>query len=181
MDSMVKAANLSANIDRLLSHELYYRSKGEIGERLSQAELTSTYDNLSVWLWNDEQYEFNPNVQDELGFERAVEMLNCYTSNAHQGGNVCGQDTREQLAKWSMITESGELNPSYPLNWMEKPLTRMMLGRSYWDLEISVDTTGYQVACSVRQCSERCDSYRQQNRDWYGRQHAIDGLVGTAT
>ncbi|ARR44581.1 sugar ABC transporter substrate-binding protein [Vibrio campbellii] len=143
VDSMVKAANLGANIDRLLSHELYYRSKGEIGERLSQAELTSTYDNLSVWLWNDEQYEFNPNVQDELGFERAVEMLNCYTSNAHQGGNVCGQETREQLAKWSMITESGELNPSYPLNWMEKPLTRMMLGRSYWDLDISVDTTSY--------------------------------------
>ncbi|WP_404971688.1 SslE/AcfD family lipoprotein zinc metalloprotease [Vibrio campbellii] len=143
VDSMVKAANLGANIDRLLSHELYYRSKGEIGERLSQAELTSTYDNLSVWLWNDEQYEFNPNVQDELGFERAVEMLNCYTSNEHQGGNVCGQETREQLAKWSMITESGELNPSYPLNWMEKPLTRMMLGRSYWDLDISVDTTSY--------------------------------------
>ncbi|WP_050917814.1 SslE/AcfD family lipoprotein zinc metalloprotease [Vibrio campbellii] len=143
VDSMVKAANLGANIDRLLSHELYYRSKGEIGERLSQAELTSTYDNLSVWLWNDEQYEFNPNVQDELGFERAVEMLNCYTDNAHQGGNVCGQETQEQLAKWSMITESGELNPSYPLNWMEKPLTRMMLGRSYWDLDISVDTTSY--------------------------------------
>ncbi|APP04468.1 SslE/AcfD family lipoprotein zinc metalloprotease [Vibrio harveyi] len=143
VDSMVKAANLGANIDRLFSHELYYRSKGEIGERLSQAELTSTYDNLSVWLWNNEQYEYKQDVQDELGFKRAVEILNCYTNNTHQGGNVCGQETQEQLAKWSMITESGELNPSYPLNWMEKPLTRMMLGRSYWDLDISVDTTGY--------------------------------------
>ncbi|EPP5334433.1 SslE/AcfD family lipoprotein zinc metalloprotease [Vibrio harveyi] len=143
VDSMVKAANLGANIDRLFSHELYYRSKGEIGERLSQAELTSTYDNLSVWLWNDEQYEYKQDVQDELGFKRAVEILNCYTNNTHQGGSACGQETQEQLAKWSMITESGELNPSYPLNWMEKPLTRMMLGRSYWDLDISVDTTGY--------------------------------------
>ncbi|MEZ9081218.1 SslE/AcfD family lipoprotein zinc metalloprotease [Vibrio harveyi] len=143
VDSMVKAANLGANIDRLFSHELYYRSKGEIGERLSQAELTSTYDNLSVWLWNDEQYEYKQDVQDELGFKRAVEILNCYTNNTHQGGIACGQETQEQLAKWSMITESGELNPSYPLNWMEKPLTRMMLGRSYWDLDINVDTTGY--------------------------------------
>ncbi|WP_447475014.1 SslE/AcfD family lipoprotein zinc metalloprotease [Vibrio harveyi] len=151
VDSMVKAANLGANIDRLFSHELYYRSKGEIGERLSQAELTSTYDNLSVWLWNDEQYEYKQDVQDEykqdvqdeLGFKRAVEILNCYTNNTHQGGSACGQETQEQLAKWSMITESGELNPSYPLNWMEKPLTRIMLGRSYWDLDISVDTTGY--------------------------------------
>ncbi|WP_045498521.1 SslE/AcfD family lipoprotein zinc metalloprotease [Vibrio hyugaensis] len=143
VDSMVKAANLGANIDRLLSHELYYRSKGEIGERLSQAELTSTYDNLSVWLWNDEQYEFNPAMQDELGFERAVEMLNCYTKDTHAGGNHCGDETQSQLAKWSMITDSGELNPSYPLNWMEKPLTRMMLGRSYWDVDIRVDTNAY--------------------------------------
>ncbi|GDJ11007.1 secreted and surface-associated lipoprotein mucinase [Escherichia coli] len=29
------------------------------------------------------------------------------------------------------------MNPSYPLNYMEKPLTRLMLGRSWWDLNIN--------------------------------------------
>ncbi|MCW1890585.1 hypothetical protein OK016_20895 [Vibrio chagasii] len=38
---------------------------------------------------------------------------------------------------------SGQLNPSYPLNYMEKPPTRIMLGRSFWDHEIVVDTTMY--------------------------------------
>lgn len=32
------------------------------------------------------------------------------------------------------------MNPSYPLNYMEKPLTRLMLGRSFWDLDVKVDT-----------------------------------------
>ena len=143
VDSMVKAANLGANIDALLAHELYYRTKGKKGTRLPEAELTTTYDNLSVWLWNDEQYEFNPAVQDELGFERAVELLNCYTNDSHGGGSLCTEATRAELMDNAMLTADGELNPSYPLNWMEKPLTRMMLGRSYWDLDISVDTKNY--------------------------------------
>ena len=32
--SMVKAANVGGNVDRLLKHELYYRTKGKQGERL---------------------------------------------------------------------------------------------------------------------------------------------------
>lgn len=141
--SMVKAANLGANVDKLLNHELYYRSKGKEGVRLSSAELTSTYDNLSIWFWNDTQYAYKENVQDELGFKRAVEMLNCYTNDQHQGGRTCEASTKEQLKKWNMLTAEGELAPSYPLNWMEKPLTRIMLGRSYWDLDIKVDTRVY--------------------------------------
>lgn len=35
---------------------------------------------------------------------------------------------------------AGYMNPSYPLNYMEKPLTRLMLGRSFWDLDVKVDT-----------------------------------------
>ncbi len=143
VEGMVKAANLGANIDKLFSHEVYYRSKGKEGVRLSQADLTATYDNLSIWLWNDTQYEYNAEVQDELGFKRLVEMLNCYTDDKHSGGMSCSESTKSDLVKWGLLNERSELNPSYPLNWMEKPLTRIMLGRSYWDLDITVDTNSY--------------------------------------
>ncbi len=40
-------------------------------------------------------------------------------------------------------SKAGMMNPSYPLNYMEKPLTRLMLGRSWWDLNIKVDVEKY--------------------------------------
>ncbi|MGS0679794.1 SslE/AcfD family lipoprotein zinc metalloprotease [Shewanella sp. 125m-7] len=141
--TMVKAANLGANVDKLYQHEIYYRSKGAEGTRLSLNELNQTYDNLSVWLWNDEQYQYVSGSQDELGFKKATEFLNCYTSDLHQPDNACSAETRAKLHSYNMLTENEELNPSYPLNYQEKPLTRIMLGRSYWDNDISVNTVIY--------------------------------------
>ena len=46
-------------------------------------------------------------------------------------------------------SKAGMMNPSYPLNYMEKPLTRLMLGRSWWDLNIKVDVEKYPGAVSV--------------------------------
>ncbi|MCG9730228.1 SslE/AcfD family lipoprotein zinc metalloprotease [Shewanella sp. Isolate13] len=143
VSTMVKAANLGGNVEKLYQHEIYYRSKGKEGSRLSLNELNQTYDNLSIWFWNDEQYHYNPAVQDELGFKKATEFLNCYTLDVHQPDNACTTETREKLLSYGMLTQSGELNPSYPLNYQEKPLTRIMLGRSYWDNDISVDTSSY--------------------------------------
>ncbi|WP_432804431.1 hypothetical protein, partial [Escherichia coli] len=45
-------------------------------------------------------------------------------------------------------SKAGMMNPSYPLNYMEKPLTRLMLGRSWWDLNIKVDVEKYPGAVS---------------------------------
>lgn len=45
--------------------------------------------------------------------------------------------------KLMVIGKAGMMNPSYPLNYMEKPLTRLMLGRSWWDLNIKVDVEKY--------------------------------------
>ncbi|BCN24301.1 SslE/AcfD family lipoprotein zinc metalloprotease [Vibrio alfacsensis] len=147
--SMVKAANLGQNITKLAEHELYYRSRGHQGKRLSQTDLHQTYDNMSVWMWNDNQYRYDSTIQDELGFETLVNYLNCYTSNQHGGGTSCPEDLKAKLVSNGMIygDEHGELagqmNPSYPLNFEEKPLTRIMLGRSFWDHDIKVDTTSY--------------------------------------
>ena len=150
VESMVKAANLGDNFNALMGHELYYRTKGNQGTRLSTVELNQTYDNLSIWMWNDNPYAYDPKVQDELGFKTAVNFLNCYTNNQHQAGvqeAICPVDLKTTLIANGMIHGEGELigqmNPSYPLNYMEKPLTRIMLGRSFWDHEITVDTTKY--------------------------------------
>lgn len=146
--SMVKAANLGDNFNALMEHELYYRTKGKQGTRLSTVELNQTYDNLSIWMWNNNDYAYDPNVQDELGFKTAVGFLNCYTNNQHGMGQRCPSDLKTTLVSNGMLHGedsklNGQLNPSYPLNYMEKPLTRIMLGRSFWDQEIKVDTTQY--------------------------------------
>ncbi|PSU33729.1 DUF4092 domain-containing protein [Photobacterium lutimaris] len=141
--SMVKAANLGGNIKLLADHEIYYRTKGSQGHRLNTAELNQAFDNLSVWLWNDNPYAFTSNSQDELGFETLVSYLNCYTNDKHGGGLTCPDTLKAELIGHQMLHENGELNPSYPLNYMEKPLTRIMLGRSFWDHDITVDTTAY--------------------------------------
>ncbi|MEG3695700.1 SslE/AcfD family lipoprotein zinc metalloprotease [Vibrio coralliirubri] len=150
IDSMVRASNLGANFNALYNHEIYYRTKGKQGLRLSAAELNQAYDNLAVWMWNDNPYRFETEVQDELGFKQAIQFLNCYTNGQHQpdAGQVnCPIDLKASLVANDMLHDSnelsGQLNPSYPLNYMEKPLTRIMLGRSYWDHHIVVDTTQY--------------------------------------
>lgn len=101
-------------------------------------------------MWNDNAYRFESGVQDELGFKQAVQFLNCYTDGKHQADTEeaqCPVDLKASLVANEMIHSEGELagqlNPSYPLNYMEKPLTRIMLGRSYWDHDIVVDTTLY--------------------------------------
>ncbi|BCK28013.1 TPA: SslE/AcfD family lipoprotein zinc metalloprotease [Vibrio cholerae] len=141
--AMIKSANLGDNIEALAQHEIYYRTKGRAGKRLPINELNAVYDNLGVWLWNDEDYKYESSLGDELGFKRITEYLNCYTDNKHQGGTTCPEDLKSLLQSNNLITANGELNPSYPLNYTEKPLTRIMLGRSYWDLDITVDTTSY--------------------------------------
>lgn len=146
--SMVKAANVGSNVKRLAEHELYYRTKGTQGIRLSTVDLNQTYDNLSVWLWNNNQYEFVNDIQDELGFKTLVEYLNCYTNGKHGGGASCPAELKTTLVENGMIHGAdselaGQMNPSYPLNYMEKPLTRIMLGRSFWDYDITVDTSAY--------------------------------------
>ncbi|NLS14544.1 SslE/AcfD family lipoprotein zinc metalloprotease [Vibrio sp. SM6] len=142
--ALVKSSNLGDNVEALYHHEMYYRTKGAQGTRLSETQLNQTYDSLSVWMWNDNNYGYDgSHHHDELGFQTAVEFLNCYTSNAHGQGASCPAELKASLESLSMLHANGELNPSYPLNYMEKPLTRIMLGRSYWDPEIVVDTTSY--------------------------------------
>ncbi|ENN6470229.1 SslE/AcfD family lipoprotein zinc metalloprotease [Vibrio vulnificus] len=150
IDSMVKAASLGANFTALYNHELYYRTKGKQGARLATTELNQTYDNLSVWMWNDNPYRYDPTTQDELGFKETVQFLNCYKEDQHQSDveeAKCPAELKASLIEQGMIHGEGELqgqlNPSFPLNYMEKPLTRIMLGRSYWDHNITVDTTKF--------------------------------------
>lgn len=147
--AMVQAANLGDNIERLYQHERYFRSKGKQGERLNSVDLERIYQNMSVWLWNNLDYRFQAGIEDELGFERFTQMLNCYSDNRAAGGTVCPTELRTSMQSLSMIygDDAGQyadyMNPSYPLNYMEKPLTRLMLGRSFWDLDIKVDIRQY--------------------------------------
>lgn len=143
LGAMVKSANLGENATKLLEHEIYFRSRGKKGHRLSETELKQTYDNFSAWMWNDEPYRYESGLDDELGFKSAVELLNCYTNDQHGGNSSCSPDLRQRLMDNQLLHANGELNPSYPLNYKEKPLTRIMLGRAYWDMDIKVDTTMY--------------------------------------
>lgn len=143
--AMVKAANLGSNIESLYQHERYFRTEGLEGERLNSVDLNRIYQNMTVWLWNDLDYRYESEVDDELGFERFTQFLNCYTNDAAQGNTICPVDLKETLDRLKMVYGSdkdvyaGQMNPSYPLNYMEKPLTRLMLGRSFWDYDVKVD------------------------------------------
>lgn len=147
--AMVKAADLGTNIERLYQHERYFRTEGKQGERLSSVDLNRLYQNLSVWLWNDLDYRYDDQVADELGFERFTQFLNCYSDDRAQGGTRCPESLRAEMIALGMLwgedagQYAGQMNPSYPLNYMEKPLTRLMLGRSFWDLDIQVDVRAY--------------------------------------
>lgn len=151
--AMVQAADLGTNIQRLYQHELYFRTNGRKGERLSSVDLERLYQNMSVWLWNDIEYRYEDNKEDELGFKTFTEFLNCYANNAYAGGTQCSDELKKSLVDNKMIYgessgKAGMMNPSYPLNYMEKPLTRLMLGRSWWDLNIKVDVEKYPGAVS---------------------------------
>jgi accessory colonization factor AcfD len=143
--AMVKAANLGTNIESLYQHERYFRTEGKEGERLNSVDLNRIYQNMTVWLWNDLDYRYESEADDELGFERFTQFLNCYTKDTAQGNPTCPTDLKETLDRLKMVYGSnegvyqGQMNPSYPLNYMEKPLTRLMLGRSFWDYDIKVD------------------------------------------
>lgn len=147
IDALIKSSNLGDLFTSLYDHELYYRTKGQQGHRLSNTELNQTYDNLGIWMWNDNPYEYDgTHHHDELGFQTMVQFLNCYTNNQHQTNGqdvLCPDDLKQSLIEHKMLETNGEMNPSYPLNYTEKPLTRIMLGRSFWDHQIVVDTTKY--------------------------------------
>ncbi|RYU68456.1 DUF4092 domain-containing protein [Aliivibrio finisterrensis] len=143
--AMVKAANLGVNIESLYQHERYFRTEGAEGVRLSSVDVNRIYQNMTVWLWNNLEYRYESSADDELGFERFTQFLNCYTHDKAQGNTTCPADVKETLDRLNMVYGSeqgeyaGQINPSYPLNYMEKPLTRLMLGRSFWDYDIKVD------------------------------------------
>ncbi|MGN2671241.1 SslE/AcfD family lipoprotein zinc metalloprotease [Aliivibrio fischeri] len=142
-NAMIEAANMGTNLTDLYQHELYYRTGGKEGVRLSGIDVDRIYNNLSAWMWNNEQYRYDSSTKDEFGHKTVVEFLNCYSNNTYgnpSSDNVigCPEELKaEMLAKGFLVTVDGvnKLNPSYPLNYMEKPLTRMMLGRSYFDVD----------------------------------------------
>ncbi|PSU74540.1 Accessory colonization factor AcfD [Photobacterium phosphoreum] len=150
--AMVKAADLGTNIERLYQHELYFRTQGHQGERLNSVDLNRIYQNMTVWLWNDLDYRYESGLNnDELGFKRFTEFLNCYGDNA-PSQTACSAELGQSLVDNNMVYGAnsdvnaeyqGWMNPSYPLNYMEKPLTRLMLGRSYFDLDIKADIRQY--------------------------------------
>ncbi|ENK6893090.1 lipoprotein metalloprotease SslE [Escherichia albertii] len=151
--AMVQAADLGTNIQRLYQHELYFRTNGRKGERLNSVDLERLYQNMSVWLWNETEYRYENDKDDELGFKTFTEFLNCYANDAYKGGTPCSDELKQSLVDNKMIygdktAKAGMMNPSYPLNYMEKPLTRLMLGRSWWDLNIKVDVEKYPGAVS---------------------------------
>ncbi|MCN5207285.1 SslE/AcfD family lipoprotein zinc metalloprotease, partial [Escherichia coli] len=153
--AMVQAADLGTNIQRLYQHELYFRTKGSKGERLNSVDLERLYQNMSVWLWNYTSYRYEEGKDDELGFKTFTEFLNCYANDAYDGGTKCSAELKKSLVDNNMIygessSKVGMMNPSYPLNYMEKPLTRLMLGRSWWDLNIKVDVEKYPGSVSAK-------------------------------
>ena len=145
--AMMKAADLGTNMMNLLQHEIYFRSKGQKGSRLSNVDVNRIYMNMTVWLWNDIDYRYDSSQEDELGFKVFTEFLNCYTNDGHGFGTSCPESLKKDLTENNMIHASGSyanmMNPSYPINFLEKPVTRLMLGRSYWDLDIKVDIREY--------------------------------------
>ena len=145
--AMIQAGDLGTNIQRLYHHELYYRTKGKKGIRLGGVDVNRIYKNMTVWLWNNLKFTYDPSLEDEFGFKIFTEFLNCYSSNKHGGNTTCPESLKSELVKNNMIYGYGDyenlMNPSYPINFKEKPLTRLMLGRSYWDLNIKVDTRIY--------------------------------------
>ena len=185
--AMVQAADLGTNIQRLYQHELYFRTNGRKGERLNSVDLERLYQNMSVWLWNDTKYRYEDDKDDELGFKTFTEFLNCYANDAYAGGTKCSEDLKKSLVDNNMIygeksgNKAGMMNPSYPLNYMEKPLTRLMLGRSWWDLNIKVDVAKYpgDVSASGETVTETISLYSNPTK-WFAGNMQSTGLWAPA-
>ncbi|EEZ4380707.1 lipoprotein metalloprotease SslE [Escherichia whittamii] len=185
--AMLQAADLGTNIQRLYQHELYFRTNGRKGERLSSVDLERLYQNMSVWLWNDIKYSYDSSKEDELGFKTFTEFLNCYANNAYTGGTQCSDELKKSLVDNNMIygeksvNKAGMMNPSYPLNYMEKPLTRLMLGRSWWDLNIKVDVEKYPGAVSEegQEVTETISLYSNPTK-WFAGNMQSTGLWAPA-
>lgn len=184
--AMVQAADLGTNIQRLYQHELYFRTNGRKGERLNSVDLERLYQNMSVWLWNDTKYRYEDDKDDELGFKTFTEFLNCYANDTYEGGTKCSEDLKKSLVDNKMIygkdsTKAGMMNPSYPLNYMEKPLTRLMLGRSWWDLNIKVDVAKYpgDVSASGETVTETISLYSNPTK-WFAGNMQSTGLWAPA-
>lgn len=185
--AMVQAADLGTNIQRLYQHELYFRTNGRKGERLNSVDLERLYQNMTVWLWNDIKYRYESGKEDELGFKTFTEFLNCYANNAYTEGTLCSTDLKQSLVDNNMIygeksvNKAGMMNPSYPLNYMEKPLTRLMLGRSWWDLNIKVDVEKYPGAVSAegQEVTESISLYSSPTK-WFAGNMQSTGLWAPA-
>ncbi|WP_414132761.1 lipoprotein metalloprotease SslE [Escherichia albertii] len=185
--AMVQAADLGTNIQRLYQHELYFRTNGRKGERLNSVDLERLYQNMSVWLWNETEYRYENDKDDELGFKTFTEFLNCYANDAYAGGTKCSEDLKKSLVDNNMIygeksgNKAGMMNPSYPLNYMEKPLTRLMLGRSWWDLNIKVDVAKYpgDVSASGETVTETISLYSNPTK-WFAGNMQSTGLWAPA-
>ncbi|TGC02887.1 lipoprotein metalloprotease SslE [Escherichia sp. E2661] len=185
--AMVQAADLGTNIQRLYQHELYFRTNGRKGERLNSVDLERLYQNMSVWLWNKIEYRYESGKDDELGFKTFTEFLNCYANNAYTGGTQCSDELKKSLVDNNMIygeksvNKAGMMNPSYPLNYMEKPLTRLMLGRSWWDLNIKVDVEKYPGAVSAagQEVTESISLYSSPTK-WFAGNMQSTGLWAPA-
>ena len=185
--AMVQAADLGTNIQRLYQHELYFRTNGRKGERLNSVDLERLYQNMSVWLWNETEYRYENDKDDELGFKTFTEFLNCYANNAYKGGTQCSTELKQSLVDNNMIygeksgNKAGMMNPSYPLNYMEKPLTRLMLGRSWWDLNIKVDVAKYpgDVSASGETVTETISLYSNPTK-WFAGNMQSTGLWAPA-
>ncbi|MGG2211382.1 M60 family peptidase N-terminal accessory domain-containing protein, partial [Escherichia coli] len=78
-------------------------------------------------------------------------------------------------------SKAGMMNPSYPLNYMEKPLTRLMLGRSWWDLNIKVDVEKYPGAVSAEgeEVTETINLYSNPTK-WFAGNMQSTGLWAPA-
>lgn len=183
--AMLQAADLGTNIQRLYQHELYFRTNGRKGERLSSVDLERLYQNMSVWLWNEIEYSYDSSKDDELGFKTFTEFLNCYANDAYTKGTLCSAELKQSLIDNKMIygegSKAGMMNPSYPLNYMEKPLTRLMLGRSWWDLNIKVDVEKYPGAVSEegQEVTESISLYSNPTK-WFAGNMQSTGLWAPA-
>ncbi|MGL5949120.1 MAG: SslE/AcfD family lipoprotein zinc metalloprotease, partial [Aeromonas sp.] len=152
LDAMSKPATVGEDLALLLAHELYFRSAGAQGQRLPSGDFAPRYQRLAELLWNDQPINVDT-ANDPQGLVGVKDLLDCY-----QLGNTCpAAALREQLVASQMLGAGGELLPSYPLNYQEKPITRLMLGRSYWDKAINVDTAAYPGVASGSRVAESVD------------------------
>ncbi|MEH0688114.1 SslE/AcfD family lipoprotein zinc metalloprotease [Vibrio cholerae] len=182
-EAMIAAANLGSTIQSLYQHERYFRTQGKEGQRLSMVDLERQYRNLSVWLWNDLEYRYEPGQPDDLGLEAFTEFLACYQAGDNVYASNCSEALWAQLTALGMLFEDGVMNPNYPLNYREMPITRLMLGRSYWDSRIQVDVSEYPglpQSQSLTSKTVQVEVTDETRRHWYAGKRKPTGLWAPA-